>query len=101
MARTYTHILIDLFKIWKMLIGLIGLCHLADTFYFLWFSNIPKMVTELPVVTSDTEYWHAGCYMEEICAKPQFPKFILECGVLFTAWWQNQSTVENNFLSLP
>ena len=59
------------------------------------------MVTELPVVTSDTEYWHAGCYMEEICAKPQFPKFILECGVLFTAWWQNQSTVENNFLSLP
>ena len=41
------------------------------------------MATELPVVTSDTEYWHAGCYMEEICAKPQFLKFIPECGALF------------------
>ena len=41
------------------------------------------MATELPVVTSDTEYWHIGCYMEEICAKPQFLKFIPECGALF------------------
>ena len=84
MARSYTHVLIDLFKIRKMLIGLIGLCLLADTFYFLWFSNIPKMATELPVVTTDTEYWHASYYMEEICAKPQFLKFIPECGALFT-----------------
>ena len=36
------------------------------------------------MVTIDTEYWHAGCYMEEICAKPQFLKFISECGALFT-----------------
>ena len=42
------------------------------------------MATELPVVTTDTEYWHAGCYMEKICAKPQFLKFIPECGALFT-----------------
>ena len=42
------------------------------------------MATELPVVTTDTEYWHAGCYMEKICAKPQFLKFIPECDVLFT-----------------
>ena len=42
------------------------------------------MAIELPVVTTDTEYWHAGCYVEEICAKPQFPNFIFECGVLFT-----------------
>ena len=42
------------------------------------------MATELPVVTTDTEYWHTGCYMEEICAKPQFLKFIPECGVFFT-----------------
>ena len=42
------------------------------------------MATKLPVVTTDTEYWHAGCYMEEICAKPQFLKFIPECGVFFT-----------------
>ena len=84
MARTYTHVLIDLFKIWKMLIGLIGLCLLADTFYFLWFSSMPKMATELPVVTTDIEYWHPGCYMEEICTKPQFLKFIPECDALFT-----------------
>ena len=31
----------------------------------------------------DTEYWHAGCYMEEICTKPQFLKFIPECDELF------------------
>ena len=67
-----------------MLIGLIGLCLLTDTFFFLYFSNMPKLATELPVVTTDTEYWHAGCYMEEICAKPQFLKFIPECGVIFT-----------------
>ena len=67
-----------------MLIGLIGLCLLTDTFFFLCFSNMPKLTTELPVVTTDTEYWHAGCYMEEICAKPQFLKFIPECGVFFT-----------------
>ena len=42
------------------------------------------MATELPVVTTDTEYWHVGCYMEEICVKPQFLKFIPECDVLFT-----------------
>ena len=83
MARTYTHVLIDLFKIWKMLIGLIGLCLLADTFYFLWFSSMLKMATELPVVTTDIEYWHPGCYMEEIDTKPQFLKFIPECGALF------------------
>ena len=41
------------------------------------------MATELPVVTTDTEYWHAGCYMEEICGKPQFLKFISKCGALF------------------
>ena len=41
------------------------------------------MATEFPVVTTDTEYWHAGCYMEEICTKPQFLKFILECDALF------------------
>ena len=45
---------------------------------------MPKMATKLPVVTTDTEYWHAGCYKEEICAKPQFLKFIPECGALFT-----------------
>ena len=45
---------------------------------------MPKLATELPVVTTDTEYWHAGCYMEEICAKPQFLKFIPEWGVFFT-----------------
>ena len=42
------------------------------------------MATELPVVTTDTEYWHVGCYMEEICVKPQFLKFNPECGALFT-----------------
>ena len=42
------------------------------------------MATELPVVTTDTEYWHVGCYMEEIYAKPQFLKFVLECGALCT-----------------
>ena len=52
------------------LIGLIGLCPLADTSYFLWFSHMPKMANEIPVVTTDTEYWHAGCYMEEVYAKP-------------------------------
>ena len=52
------------------LIGLIGLCPLADTSYFLWFSHMPKMATEIPVVTTDTEYWHVGCYMEELYAKP-------------------------------
>ena len=67
-----------------MLIGLIGLCLLTDTFFFLCFSNMPKITTELPLVTTDTEYWHAGCYMEEICAKPQFLKFIPECSALFT-----------------
>ena len=50
--------------------GLIGLCPLADTSYFLWFSHMPKMATEIPVATTDTEYWHAGCYMEELYAKP-------------------------------
>ena len=45
---------------------------------------MPKMATELPVVTIDTEYWHAGCYMEEICVKSQFLKFIPGCGALFT-----------------
>ena len=43
------------------------------------------MATELLVVTTNTEYWHAGCYMEKICAKSQFLKFILECGALFTS----------------
>ena len=85
MARTYTHVFIDLFKIRKMLIGLIGLCLLADTFYFMWLSHMPKMATELLVVTTDTEYWHAGYYEEEICAKPQFLKFIFECSALFTS----------------
>ena len=42
------------------------------------------MATELPVVTTDTEYLHASCYMEKICAKPQFLKFIPEFGALFT-----------------
>ena len=42
------------------------------------------MATKLPVVTTDTEYWHVGCYMEEIYTKPQFLKFVLECGALFT-----------------
>ena len=42
------------------------------------------MATELPVVTTDTKYWHAGCYMEEIYAKPQFLKFNPECSALFT-----------------
>ena len=28
------------------------------------------MATEIPVATTDTEYWHAGCYMEELYAKP-------------------------------
>ena len=42
------------------------------------------MATELPVVTTDTEYWHAGRYMEEIYAKPQFLKFNPECSALFT-----------------
>ena len=65
MARTYTHILIDFFKIRKMLIEL---KILASTFYFLWFSHMPKMATELLVVTTDTEYWHASCYVEEIYA---------------------------------
>ena len=41
------------------------------------------MSTELPVVTTDTEYWHVGCYMEEIYAKPQFLKFVPKCGALF------------------
>nr|POF20509.1 pectinesterase/pectinesterase inhibitor u1 [Quercus suber] len=36
------------------------------------------MATELPVVTTDPKYWHAGCYVEEICAKPQFLNFISE-----------------------
>ena len=85
MARFHSHALIDLFKIQKMLIGLIGLCLLAGTFYFLWFSHMPKMATELPMVTTNTEYWHASYYMEEICAKPQFLNFISECGVLFTS----------------
>ena len=67
-----------------MLIGLIGLCLLADTFYFLWFSSMLKMATELPMVTTGIEYWHPGCYMEEIYTKPQFLKFIPECGALFT-----------------
>ena len=52
------------------LIGLIGLYPLAYTSYFMWFSHMPKMATEIPVVTTDTEYWHAGCYMEELYAKP-------------------------------
>ena len=52
------------------LIGLIGLCPLVDTSYFLWFSHMPKMATEISVVTTDTEYWHVGCYMEELYAKP-------------------------------
>ena len=85
MARTYTHVLIDLFKIRKMLIGLIGLCLLANTFYFMWLSHMSKMATELLVVTTDTEYWHASCYMDEICAKSQYLKFILEFGALFTS----------------
>ena len=42
------------------------------------------MATELPMVTTDTKYWYAGCYMEEICSKPQFLKFIPEWGVFFT-----------------
>ena len=42
------------------------------------------MTTELPVVTIDLVYWHASCYVEEIYAKPQFLKFIPECGALFT-----------------
>ena len=42
------------------------------------------MATELPVVTTDTEYWHTGCYMEEICSKPQFLKFVPECSALCT-----------------
>ena len=42
------------------------------------------METGLPIVTIDTKYEHAGCYMEEIWAKPQFLKFILECDALFT-----------------
>ena len=42
------------------------------------------MAIELPVVTTDTEYWHDGCYMEKICAKPHFLKFIPESGALFT-----------------
>ena len=82
MARTYTHILIDFFKIRKMLIEL---KILASTFYFLWFSHMPKMTTELLVVTTDTEYWHAGCYVEEMYAKSQFLNFIFECGALFTS----------------
>ena len=45
---------------------------------------MPKITTELLLVTTDIEYWHAGCYMEEICAKPQFLKFIPECSALFT-----------------
>ena len=84
MARTYTHALIDLFKIQKVLIGLISLYPMADMFYFLWFSNMSKMAIELPVVTTDTEYWHAGYYVEEICAMPLFLKFIFECNALFT-----------------
>ena len=75
---------INLFKNRKMLIGLIGLCLFTDTFFFLCFSNMPKLATELLVVTTDTEYWHVGCYMEEICVKPQFLKFIPECDALFT-----------------
>nr|POF12459.1 hypothetical protein CFP56_59374 [Quercus suber] len=43
------------------------------------------MATELPMVTTDIEYWHTGCYMEEIYTKPQFLKFISECGALFTS----------------
>ena len=31
---------------------------------------MPKMATDFPLVTTDTEYWHAGCYMEELYAKP-------------------------------
>ena len=46
---------------------------------------MPKMATELPVMTTDTEYWHVGYYEEEIYAKPQFLKFIFECSVLFTS----------------
>ena len=46
---------------------------------------MPKMATELLVVITDTEYWHAGCYMEEIYDKSQFLKFIPECGALFTS----------------
>ena len=42
------------------------------------------MATDFPLVTTDTEYWHAGCYMEEIYSKPQFLKFIPESGALFT-----------------
>ena len=42
------------------------------------------MATKLLVVTTDTEYWHVGCYMEEIYTKPQFLKFVTECGALFT-----------------
>ena len=72
MARTYTHILIDFFKIRKMLIELINLYLLAGTFYFLWFSHMPKMAIELLVVTTDTEYWHAGCYVEKIYASLSF-----------------------------
>ena len=67
-----------------MLIGLIGLCLLADTSYFLRFSHMPKMAIEVSVVTTDTEYWHVSCYMEEIYAKPQFLKFAPEYGALFT-----------------
>ena len=84
MARTHTHALIDLFKIRKMFIALIGLYLLAGTFYFLWFSHMPKMATELPMVITDIEYWHASCYVEEICAKPQFLNFISKCDALFT-----------------
>ncbi|KAK7822240.1 hypothetical protein CFP56_036640 [Quercus suber] len=39
------------------------------------------MATKLPVVTTDIKYWHTGCYMEEIYTKPQFLKFISECGM--------------------
>ena len=42
------------------------------------------MAIEVSVVTTDTEYWHVGCYMEEIYAKPQFLKFAPEYGALFT-----------------
>ena len=42
------------------------------------------MATKLPGVTTDTEYWQAGCYMEEIYTKLQFLKFVPECSVLFT-----------------
>ena len=85
MVRTYTLVFIDLYKNRKMLIELIGLCLLTDTFFVHWLSNMPKMATELPVVTTDTEYWHAGCYMEEICSKPQFLKFIPDSGALFAS----------------